>query len=213
MLGVEPIPATGPLIRVIGDPQSRLGEYFVYPRPPGFEIWPRELGGVPPQRVDGALGPAVGFLRAVTETDQPAAGELVVIDSLLSGSCSYSGQRLIVGVREILPNEPLVDIEEELANDGLGEVAVRLLDEQEVEELTLASSHGEVILGPPFALDPSCVRVEDAGHPEMVESDIAECDVDLEIGGAGNPLPQALGQNHVVVGVRHDGPDTRVDLD
>ena len=79
---------------------------------------------------------------------------------------------------------------DELPGDRLGEVAVRLLDDPRAAELRLVAEVGEVVLGAPGRR--ARVVQERAGVAEQVERDVAERDVLLELGGAGDPPAQLL---------------------
>jgi hypothetical protein len=109
------------------------------------------------------------------------------------------------------PEENLVGVVEELTDHGVAEVAVGLLHQEEVEELTLGAEHGQVVLGPACSLDMASMGVEGAGDSEMVEREVAQSDVLLELGGVRDPLAETLGHHQVVVGVSQQSGDARVE--
>ena len=83
----------------------------------------------------------------------------------------------------------------------MGKVPVGLLDQQEVQVLPLAAHHGELVLVAANAFDGSGQGVEGTRHTQVVEREIAEGDVLLELRRPRDPFTQALGEDHVVVGV------------
>ena len=100
-----------------------------------------------------------------------------------------------------IPQRQLIGVEKQLASHGLGEVAVGLLDQQTVGELTLGTQHRKVVLRPPRTLSTGGIGVDGSCLAEEVDPDVGQRDVLLEFGPVRDPLPQALGQNEVVVGV------------
>ena len=84
-------------------------------------------------------------------------------DGRQAGVRGAPGRRGVLRARQALVEGQLVGGEEELADDGGGEVAVRLLDQLAVEELPLAAEIGELV----FVADddrpanPSCYASHD----------------------------------------------------
>ena len=116
------------------------------------------------------------------------------------------------GGGEPIPEKPLVDVEEQLTDDCVGEVAVGLLDEQQIGELALDATHGQVVLVSSLPFDLAGQRVQGTGDTEMVEGDVAQGDIELELGGVGDPLTEPLGHNHVVVGMGEQPGDLRIEV-
>ena len=129
-----------------------------------------------------------------------------VIAGLLEGPRRDPGQSRVIGEGQVGPELDLIDVEEDAPHHGVGEIAIGLLHEEEVEELALRPPHGVVVLAAPFPFQaPRRARMSSACHPEVIEGDVAQGDVLLELGGSGNPFTEPLGQDQVVVGVGDQG--------
>ena len=81
----------------------------------------------------------------------------------------------------------------------MGEVAVGLLTEDQVEELPLGAPHRQRVLVAPSALHLAGMGQEVAGHPQVIEGDVGQGDVLFEVRRPADPLAQPLGEDQVVV--------------
>ena len=77
------------------------------------------------------------------------------------------------------------------------EVAVGLFEELHRAEFVLAAEVGQVVLAP--AVQAAGVAQEGPGVAQLVQGDVAQGNVLFELGGAGDPVAQALGQDQGVV--------------
>ncbi len=119
---------------------------------------------------------------------------VAVVRGLLDGLGRQRRERA-VPAGELPVDLVLVEGEVELAGDGVGEVAVRLLDQLEVAEgpllaqvrqLVLVADHGQ----------------QDPGLAEQVEGDVGEGDLLLQDGGVSGPFAEAVGEDQRVVAER-----------
>src|SRR5207244_3045543 len=93
-----------------------------------------KLAAEPPEIVDRRLHAAVAFLGAVPEPKHPFAAVADVIHGLLGDARRDGGELAIARRFEAGREVEIEDVEEILAHDRPGEVAVRLLDEKQVSE-------------------------------------------------------------------------------
>ena len=95
---------------------------------------------------------------------------------------------------------------EELAHHRAGEVPVRLLDEQRIEELPVVATVGVVVFVQPLAVEASDVGVQLARLAEQVHAEVGERYLLVQLVGMGDPGRQLLGQDQGPVGVaQHEG--------
>ncbi len=118
------------------------------------------LAGVQPQRVDRRLHPRVRLVGAVAQPDHPVARALDVIRDLLRALGGDVGDARVARARQRPQREQVPCVEQELARDRVGVVAVRLLDEQQVAEFVAVAEERELVLGAAAAADP---RLDFAG--------------------------------------------------
>jgi hypothetical protein len=74
------------------------------------------------------------FFRAVAKTHDPAGAEAEVIARFLDRLRCKIGELRLAGLLQSLEQLELPGIDEELADDRLPEVAVRLLDQAQVQD-------------------------------------------------------------------------------
>lgn len=128
---------------------------------------------------------------AVPEPQDPLLGVVPVVGDLLDG-LRRQPRELAVPGRQPLVQQVLVDGEVELAGDGVGEVAVGLLDQLEVAEGPLLAEVGQLVL----------VTDEREQHPRLpqqVQGDVGEGHLLLQDGGVARPLPQPVREHQRVV--------------
>ena len=111
-----------------------------------FVIGAEEFAGVGEQAVEGLLGAAVGLGGAVAEADDPLGGVTEVVGGFLFGFRGDGGETGVGGGGQSAP--PGVDVGgvEKLAEDGVSEVAVGELEEEEVAVLRGVAQVGELVL-------------------------------------------------------------------
>src|SRR5712692_6020304 len=167
------------------------------------------LAGIGPELVERGLGAAMALRRAVAEADQPFAGMAQVIGGLLLGLGGDRRQRRIARARERAPEGMYEGGIEELPDDGDGEIAVGLLDQQDVAEIVGVAQIGERILVAALALDRAGISVERARLADEVERDIAQRQLLLEQRRMADPFREAVAEDERVVGepqrVREEG--------
>jgi hypothetical protein len=145
---------------------------------PGFLSF-EDLVGESPEGIYGVLCPQVRLIGAATHPEHPTLGETVVILGFLEGLRGDSGENLIVATGEIGPELKLVTVEEELSHNGVGKVAVGLFHQQQVEEGSIGSTHGESVFVPAPAFNHSSALKDQSSDAEMVESKVSQRYVDL----------------------------------
>ena len=115
---------------------------------------------------------------------------------------------------ESLVNLQLPAIDQPLAHDGVGEVAVRLLGEREIAELGRIAQVRERIFVAPRALDLPGIGEQQARLADEVQREVGEAEVLLEGRRVADPLPEPLSEHqarireaqHVAEQVRAAGP-------
>ena len=90
------------------------------------------------------------------------------------------GRRRERGVQLALPGR-----EDQQPRHRDAEVGLRALDQPHVAELAVVAQVGEVVLGPPGALDDAGVRQQRPRLAELVEPDVGEREVLLELAARG----------------------------
>ena len=107
------------------------------------------------------------------------------------------------------------DVEQILAGDRRREVAVRLLDEQQIAELGDVAEKREIIRAAPRAFERAATLEQQARLIEQVERDVAERELLLEHGRMAAPLRQSVAEHQAIVAqtkavlgevVRHHSP-------
>src|SRR6188768_244050 len=111
-------------------------------------------------------------------------------------------------MRQAPVQRELPGIEQELANDRVAEVAVRLLDQRQVEVLRLLAPIRERILAATLALELARVRQEEPSLAEEVERDVREPEILLERRRVPDPFAEPLREHQVRVGQPQDVPAT-----
>src|SRR5262245_22140406 len=158
------------------------------------------LAGVGPQLLERVLRTTMALLRAVAEPDGPFARVAHVVGELLRALCRYcrercvfrGGQRLEEGMGEARI--------EQLAQNGDGEIAVWLLDEEDVAVLAGVAPIGERILvaSPPLHL--ARIGIERARLADQIEGDVAKRKVLLEHWRMAAPLREAMAEHERIIG-------------
>ena len=148
----------------------------------------------------------MAFRRAVAEPDRPFAAMAQMIGDLLDGLGGDRGEARIRRARHRLPEGVHEGRQQELAQDGHGEIAVRPLDHQEVAVGGDVAQISERILVASFALDLARIGVKGASLADQVERDIGERQLLLEHRRVAAPFGQAM-----AVDQRRIGEAQRVD--
>ena len=150
-----------------------------------------------PHRVESPLHPLVRERGSEPEAIEPLHAVIQVVVDLFGRLRRDRRQRRIGRGRECAVERIEVDRGDELTGDGVGEVAVRTLEQLPIAEFRLVAEVGEFVLG----LAPRRARVGEqaASVTEEVEADVAERDVLLELRRVGDPLAEALREDQCVV--------------
>ena len=156
-----------------------------------------ELLDVRPRVADRDDHAPARLLGTAREAQHPLDRVVAVVVDLLHRLRGDRRERRVgrLGERRVQLDE--VDGCHELPRDRVGEVAVRLLEEPRVAPLGLVAPVGEVVFA--ATRRRSGVVQERAGVADEVEGDVAEGDVLLELGGAGDPHAELLGEHERVV--------------
>jgi hypothetical protein len=93
----------------------------------------------------------------------------------------------------------------ELAQHGVGEIAVVALDQQAVHVVALTAQEGEVVLAAALALEFSGISIERAGLAEQVETHIGKRQFLFEDRRMAAPFRQAVTEDQAVIGDLEDG--------
>ena len=152
----------------------------------------RDMG---PEVVERGLRLVPALVRAVAEADHPFAGVAQMISHLARRAGRDSGGLGIVRAGEPLIERRGVGGEEEMARHGVGEIAVRLLDDQRVAVVRLGPPEGERRLVAPVALELAGARIEGARLADQVEAKIRHCDVFLERRRARQPFAHPVAEH------------------
>ncbi len=106
--------------------------------------------------------------------------------------------------RKRLVQAELPGVEQELADDGVAEIAVRLLDERQVEVLRFLAQVCELVLAAAAALELPGMREQQPRLPEQVERHVGEPEVLLERRRVPDPFAEPLREHEVRVGEPQD---------
>jgi hypothetical protein len=141
----------------------------------------------------------VAFLRSVAETDYEVGGPLEVVGRLLHRLAGDARDPLLGAHAERGQHRHVPRVEEELAQDRAPEIAVGLLDQQEVAEIPRVAEEGEVVRAPPPALHLAREAEPHLRLPDEVERDVGQRDVLLEDGRMAAPLADPVAEDQRVV--------------
>ncbi len=114
--------------------------------PGGELVVAEQLVHVGPDDLERVDHPLAGFVRAEGQAQHPLGAVVPVVVHFLDGLGGDAGQGGVGGLRQPAVELELVVADDELAGDGDGEVAVRLLEDRRGAELVLAAEVGEVVL-------------------------------------------------------------------
>ena len=103
-----------------------------------------------------------------------------------------------------------VGVKEELADDGVSEVAVGAFAEQRVAEFGLVAEIGESILVAALAFDSAGEGQPSAGLANLVESDVGQGDVLFEGWAVACPQAELLAEDEGVVAEAEEVIESRV---
>src|SRR5690606_41698194 len=99
--------------------------------------------------------------------------------------CNF-GQPLVSRAGQALVQQHVESLEQELARDDVPEMAVGLLDQQQVLELVAVPQEGEIVLAAAGAIELGGVAVEQACLPDVVEREVRVRELFLELRCAGD---------------------------
>jgi hypothetical protein len=124
-----------------------------------------------------------------------------VIGHFLFGLGGDAAQRLVGrGGGDGAPERLHEGSEIELAQHGVGEVAVVALDQQAVHVVALTAQEGEVVLAAALALEFAGMGIERAGLAEQVETHIGKRQFLFEDRRMAAPFRQAVAEDQAVIG-------------
>ena len=158
------------------------------------------FAGKSPEMIDRGLRAGVAFFGAVAEPDDPFRRMPQMIGAFLFGFRRDRGQRRVSGFHHRAPIEIGEGRVKELPHHGMGEIAVRLLQQQQIAILPDVAQVRELVLVVALAFDLRGVRVQFARLAEQVEADIGERHVLFHHGRVAAPFRQPVPQNQRVVG-------------
>src|SRR5690606_34722133 len=137
----------------------------------------------------------------------PLARMPQVVADLLDRARRNFGQLLVTAAGQALEQQHVEALEQELARDDVPEMAVGLLDQQQVLELVAVPQEGEIVLAAAGALELGGVAVEQACLPDVVEREVRVRELFLELRCAGHVLGEPLPEDQRVVPEPQDVPE------
>ena len=93
----------------------------------------------------------------------------------------------------------MIDVDEELAHQGVGVVAIRQFADQEIAELTFVTTIGQGVFVTPLTFQRCGVSVQHARATNQVERGVGHRDVFFEERTVSAPFRQSLPQDQRVV--------------
>ena len=134
-----------------------------------------------------------------------------MIGRLLLRPCGDGGQARVGGRGHRAPPRVGERGVEQLADDGVREIAIRLLDQQHVAPQPDVAEVGEIVLVVARPLRLGGERVERPGLADQVEADIGQRQLLLEHRRMPGPFRQPVPQHQRVVGPpQREGDDRRI---
>ncbi len=174
-----------PVTRVVQSARSARGSVPARPGT-GSNSSPVQRHSAPTAR-----GPRVALGGAVAQAQRPGHGVVAVVTGLGCGVGGDGGERTATGgelrVQQLLPGGV-----EQLPDDGVREVPVRLLDELEVAEVALVAAERQLVL---VAREGE----QRAGLAEQVEREVGEGHLLLQDGRVPGPFGEPVGEDQRVV--------------
>ena len=152
------------------------------------------------RNVERILRAGVAFLGAVAKADGPFGGVTHVIGHFLHRLGGDGGERLVCRARQRLVVRMGEGGVEQLPHHRIGEVAVRLLDQQQVSVIAGVAQIGEGILVAALAFDLAGIGIERARLTDEVEAHIAEGEILLDHRRMPDPFGQAMAEDQRRVG-------------
>ena len=110
---------------------------------------------------------------------------------------------------ESLVEAELPGVEQALPHDRVAEIAVRLLDERQVQVFGFLAQVRELVLAAATALERAGMREQQARLPEQVERHIREPEVFLERRSMADPFAEPLREHEVRVREPEDKASVR----
>lgn len=208
MFGVNPFPSSPTGEWGVGQLESRTGKdrtKAVIETGPKVGKLIEHLVDEASHSVEPGLHPAMALPGAGAEPLGPGRGVSPVVAGLEQGLGGNASEHRVGRRTKPFPKPDLIAVDEELAGDGLAEIAVGLLADQQVGKLALVAGHRQVVLGSALPLQLAVTGEQCPGDTQMIEGNVAESEVELEVGSRGDPTRKLLGQDQVVVGVSEDG--------
>ena len=90
-------------------------------------------------------------------------------------------------------------IDEKLADDGVTEINVRLLDQAKIAELGRVTKEGKIVLSAPLSLDTARIRQQVPRLTDEIEADVGERQILLQRRRVSYPFTQTLGEDEACV--------------
>ena len=141
----------------------------------------------------------MALIRAVAQPDHQVRAPLPVVGHLLDRFLGDLGEASLRRVLERIQHRVVPGIEQELPHQGLGEVAVGLLDQQDVAELRGVAQIGQVVGRPAGPLQPPGQPEPELGLADQIEGDVGQRDILLDRRGVAAPFGDPVAEDQAVV--------------
>ena len=159
----------------------------------------KHLAHIGPEQVERGLHAVMALRGAVAQRDHRLGGALNMVLHLLDrlgrnrrdlgiGRCRQPGQ-----------HRQMPAVEQELAQDGLAEIAIGLLHQQHVAEVPDVAQHGKVIRAAALAFNLSRKAQPHLRLPDEVQRDIGQRDIFLQRRRVAAPFADPVAQHEGVV--------------
>ena len=158
-----------------------------------------QLGDETPAPVEPVAHALRALLGAVAEPHRPFRGELAMIGDFLDRLGGELAQELVRRTRQPLQQHVLPGGIEQVPGDGLGEVAVGLLDQEAVAEIENVAVEGERVAVAALVLAFAGCAEQVGRLTDQVERQVGETEVDLERGRVAAPFAEALAEHQSIV--------------
>ena len=151
-----------------------------------------QLGNEAPAPVETVGHAPSALLGPVAEPDRPVGGQFAVIGDFLDALGGDRRDPLVGRLFQPLIEHVLPGREQQLPGDGLGEIAIWLLDQQAIFPIEHVAVEGELV--------GVAGKAEEIGSlPDQVERQVGEAEVDLERRGMPAPFAEPLAKDQRVV--------------
>ncbi len=160
----------------------------------------KHLAGIGPEIVDRPLRASMAFIGAVAEPHDPFRRVPQVVGAFLLGFRRDRGQRRVSGLHHRAPIQVGKGSVEKLPHHGSREIAVRLLQQQQIAILPDVAKVGELVFVVTPALDLCGIAIEFARLAQEIEAHIGKRHVLFQHRRVAAPFRQPMPQNQRIVG-------------